>query len=44
MKTDPRILSLELVTAAPLAEMKAFYHRTLGLAARVAADTRAATR
>jgi catechol 2,3-dioxygenase-like lactoylglutathione lyase family enzyme len=31
VKTDPRILSLELLTAAPLAEMKAFYHRTLGL-------------
>jgi catechol 2,3-dioxygenase-like lactoylglutathione lyase family enzyme len=27
----PRILSLELLTAAPLAEMRAFYERSLGL-------------
>src|SRR5262245_37101591 len=27
----PRIVSLELLTATPLAAMKAFYHRSLGL-------------
>jgi catechol-2,3-dioxygenase len=31
MKTDPRILSLELLTAAPLGTMKKFYHELLGL-------------
>lgn len=29
---EPRILSLELLTSAPLATMKDFYHRSLGLA------------
>lgn len=29
--TDPRILSLELVSSAPLTEVKAFYHESLGL-------------
>src|SRR5262245_7878322 len=29
--SQPRILSLELLTAAPLADMKRFYHQTLGL-------------
>lgn len=28
---DARILGLRLLTATPLAEMKNFYHRTLGL-------------
>jgi hypothetical protein len=30
-ETGPRIVSLELLTAAPLAEMKTFYQRSLGL-------------
>lgn len=30
-EVQPRILSLELQTAAPLARMKEFYHETLGL-------------
>jgi hypothetical protein len=30
-KSGPRILSLELLTAAPLAELKEFYRKTLGL-------------
>jgi catechol-2,3-dioxygenase len=29
--TEPRILSLELLSSAPLARMKAFYHGSLGL-------------
>ncbi len=31
MTNNPRILSLELLTAAPLANMKEFYHQKLGL-------------
>jgi catechol 2,3-dioxygenase-like lactoylglutathione lyase family enzyme len=30
-ETSPRILRLELLTSAPLAKMKAFYHQSLGL-------------
>ena len=30
-QAEPRILSLRLLTAAPLEKMKAFYHKTLGL-------------
>jgi len=37
-RSDPRILSLELLTAAPLPRMKEFYHDSLGL--RVVEDQR----
>ena len=33
-EADLRILSLELLTAAPLPAMKDFYHRSLGLSVR----------
>ena len=37
--TGPRILALRLLTAAPLAEMRAFYHDRLGLAVLAHTET-----
>jgi len=40
VKTDPRILGLQLLTSAPLAKMKEFYHQSLGFPILDEADGR----